>query len=147
MPSYVINSQELLQSFLGDVRTAFNKHHFLRITVKTGKQRTIDQNSVIHLWFEQIARELPEDNALGWKNYSKLHFGVPILRASSDPSFREFYDTALLHQSYEFKLQAMNAISITSRMSTDELTQFMSMMQEDFSRRGVILEVKEPANG
>lgn len=138
-PAIVINSEPALQTFIGDVRELWKAHKFLRVNVKTGKDRSLDQNAISHAWYEQVARELREDDALGVKRYCKLHHGVPILRAE-DEDFRAMYDAAFKRLSYEQKLKAMDYLPVTSIMTTAQLSRYLEEVQEDFARRGVRLE-------
>lgn len=141
MSTHVVNSVESLQRFIGEVRTQFDEHKFLRASLKTGKDRSLPQNAFTHAWYEQIARELPEDDALGWKCYCKLHHGVPILR-SEDTEFREIYDAVIKPLTYERKLIAMRHWPVTSLMRRRQLTRYAQLVQEDFAQRGVILVVE-----
>lgn len=143
MAALIINSVDSLQKALGNLREAFNRHKFLRINIKTGKDRTLDQNALSHLWYEQLARELTECDALGWKCECKLLHGVPILRAE-DEAFREFYDKTIKHAlTYEQKLSAMKYVPVTSLMTTQQLSKYLEAVQSDFARRGVRLEFPE----
>lgn len=143
MAAIVVNSAERLQSILGDIREAWGKHHYLRVTIKTGKDRTLDQNAISHAWYEQVARELREDNAEGVKAECKLRFGVPILRAY-DEDFREMYDTSIRgHLSYEQKIKAMRFLPVTSLMTTAQLSQYLEDVQRHYDSRGVSLEFPE----
>lgn len=145
MGTAIVNSDPALSRVLGDIREAYNAHHYLRITIRTGRDRTLDQNSVTHCWYEQVSNELREDSPLGVKRFCKLHFGVPILRAE-DAEFREMYDAAIKASlSYEQKLKAMDFIDVTSIMSTKQLTAYMDEMRDHYDKRGVKLEVKETA--
>lgn len=137
----VINSGEALQNALGELRDLWNRHKFLRVSIKTGKDRSMPQNNFTHAWYEQLARELREDDATGWKCYCKLHHGVPILRAE-DEEFRETYDSVIKHLTYEQKLTAMRCWPVTSLMTREQLTKYAQALQEDFARRGVILIVE-----
>jgi hypothetical protein len=139
MTSFVINSSSSLQSVLGELREMYFIHRYVKVTVKTGTARSLDQNSISHAWYEQIARELREDDALGWKCYSKLHHGIPILRAE-DEQFREAYDATIKGMSYEQKLQVMKLLPVTSLMTKVQISKYFEAMQEDFAKRGVILE-------
>lgn len=144
MSAQTINSAEGLQSFIGDLRTLWDKHKFLRVSIKTGKDRSLPQNAITHAWYEQLARELREDDALGWKSYCKLHHGVPILRAE-DEDFRVAYDQVIKPLAYEQKLAAMKFWPVTSLMTKDQLSKYAEAMQADFLRRGVRLEFPEEA--
>jgi hypothetical protein len=138
----IVNSQETLSRLLGDIREAWQRHKYLRVTIKTGKDRSLDQNAISHVWYEQVANELREDDALGVKRFCKLHFGVPILRAE-DAAFREFYDAGLKGLTYEQKIKAMDYLPVTSLMTTTQLSAYCVEMQDHFRARGVTLEFPE----
>ena len=143
MPTIFVNSKEALSKFIGDVRELWDHHKFLRVSLRTGKDRSSDHNAVSHCWYAQIANELREDTAAGVKRYCKLHHAVPILRAEDD-DFRGFYDLAVKHNlSYEQKLKAMDFIPMTSVMSVKQMSQYMDAVQADFLKRGVLLEYKD----
>lgn len=140
MTALVINSQESLQRVFGELRAMFGKHKFVRVNAKAGVARSLDQNALTHAWYEQLARELPEDDALGWKAFCKLQFGVPILRAE-DEEFRGFYDGAIKASlSYEQKLAAMKYLPVTSLMTKEQLSKYADAMQKHFAGLGVRLE-------
>lgn len=139
MTALIINSTESLQRVIGDLREMWNECKFIRLSIKKGKDRSLDQNAISHAWYEQIARELREDDALGWKCFSKLHFGVPILRAEDD-EFRESYDAVIKYRTYEQKLLAMKYWPVTSLMTIPQLSKYLKAMQAEFINRGVSLE-------
>jgi hypothetical protein len=139
MSAIIINSAESLHRAIGDLRDMWNQHKFLRVSVKAGKDRSLDQNAISHAWYEQIARELREDDALGWKSYCKLHYGVPILRAE-DEEFRTAYDAVIKGLTYEQKLIAMNHWPVTSIMVKSQLSKYLEAMQASFLTLGVKLE-------
>ena len=144
MSSHVINSDTSLQSFIGEVREMYRQHRYVKASLKTGKDRSIDQNSISHAWYEQISRELREDDALGWKCYCKLHHGVPILRAEDD-DFRKAYDSTIKGMSYEQKLKVMHILPVTSLMTKPQLSKYLEAMQDDFATKGVMLEFPDCA--
>ena len=144
MTTYMLNSEYSLQSALGEIRDLWKFHKWLKVTVQTSKPRSIDQNAISHAWYEQLARELLEDDAIGWKSYCKLHFGVPLLRAE-DQQFREFYDNAMKNSlTYEQKLAAMKFVPVTSLMTKAQLSKYLEAMQAGIGR-GVVLEFPECA--
>ena len=138
----IINSDTSLQAAFGQLREMYQQHRYVKINAKSGKARSIDQNSISHAWYEQLARELREDDALGHKCYCKLHHGVPILRAE-DEEFRTAYDATIKGMTYEQKLQVMRLLPVTSLMVKDQLSKYLEAMQADYSRRGVRLEFPE----
>jgi hypothetical protein len=140
----VINSQESLQTTLGQLREAFNEHKYLRVSYRIGKSRSEKQNKHSHAWYTQLARELKEDDAIGWKCYCKLNFGVPILR-TEDAEFRDMYDSAIKSTlSYEQKLKAMKYLPVTSLMTRKQLKAYEEAMQVHFrDNHGVELTYKK----
>jgi hypothetical protein len=134
MSTIIINSAESLQRACGDLREMWSEYKFLRLTIKKGKDRSLNQNAISHAWYEQLARELREDDALGWKCHCKLHYGVPILRAE-DEEYRESYDTVLKFLTYEKKLIAMRHWPVTSIMVKSQLSKYLVAMQEAFADR------------
>ena len=145
MSAWTVNSESALQAFIGDMRDLFKQHKFVKVSAKIGKARSLDQNAISHCWYEQLARELKEDDALGWKSYCKLHHGVPILRAE-DEQFREFYDRTLrVTLTYDQKLDAMKFLPVTSLMTKPQLSKYLEAVRDDFMKRGVMLEFPEGA--
>ena len=127
-----------LSKLLGDIRLLYAQHGRVSCTVSTAKPRTIDQNSLSHAWYQQVADELREDSPLGVKRYCKLTIGVPILRCDDD-EFRAGYDRVIRPLSYELKLEAMDILPVTSRMTTKQLTTYLENMQAHYQTRGVQL--------
>lgn len=139
----VINSENALSTAIGELRERFRESKFLRLSIKTGKARSLDQNAISHTWYDQIARELREDTPLGVKCFCKLHLGVPILRAEDD-EFRELYDSVIKPLPYERKLQAMKVWPVSSLMTKQQLSQYLSAMQAEYAGR-VDLQFQEEA--
>lgn len=128
-----INSETTLQTAIGEIRELWRERKYLTLTARAGKGRSLDQNAISHAWYEQVARELREDDARGVKRFCKLHFGVPILRAEDD-EFREAYDGSILRTlSYEQKLVAMDMLPVTSRMTTSQLSRYMEDVRAHFA--------------
>lgn len=126
-----VNSEQGLQQAIGDMRELFRQHKFVRVKMTTGKARSLDQNAIGHVWYEQVAQELREDTPLGVKNFCKLHYAVPIMRAE-DEEFRALYDLVIKPLSYERKLAAMSAWPVTSLMNKEQLSQYLTAMQEGY---------------
>ena len=142
MSKHIINSEIGLQSFIGALRELWQSRRYLEVSVKEGRGRSVEQNAVMHGWFGQAARELREDDERGVKRFCKLHFGVPILR-SEDDEFREAYDRVVRPLDYELKLEAMDILPVTSRMTTVQLEKCMADIQEHYRKHGVTLKYPE----
>jgi hypothetical protein len=134
----IVNSTEALQTAFGKLRNDFMRHKYLRVTWRIGKSRSSKQNRHSHAWYGQLARELPEDDEIGWKSFCKLHFGVPILRAD-EPDFREMYDEKVKNLAYETKLLLMRWMPVTSLMTKLQLKIYEENVKQHFLARGVVL--------
>lgn len=128
------NSEESLSKAIGDIRSAWKEHKYLRISVKAGNDRSIQQNAILHAWITQISQELREQTPAKVKAECKLVYGVPILRAE-DEDFRKFYDHAIKWMTYEQKLDAMAFVPVTSIMTVKQLSQMLTGMQEAYRGR------------
>lgn len=138
MAEIIINSEVSLQDAIGLLRETWHKNRYVRMVLKA-KRRSLDQNALAAVWYEQMAREDRQDDSLGHKAYCKLHHGVPILRAE-DEEFRQFYDGALKGLTYEQKREAMKFVPVTSIMSVEQLSKYLDAVHDDYTRRGVGLE-------
>jgi hypothetical protein len=136
---FVVNSEPALQAFIGDVRELWRNAKWLQIAVKVGTKRSLDQNALVHVWYQQMAREDRQEDERGHTRYCKLHHGVPILR-SEDAEFRSFYDKALMGLTYEDKLGAMDYMPVTRLMTKAQLNRYLQDVRDDYMRRGVHLE-------
>lgn len=106
----VINSDSSLGSAIGQLQKLFAEKRYVVATLKTGRDRTLDQN---RLWFGMYKRIA---QVLDWhvedaRRYCKLHIGVPIMRAASD-DFRQQYDGLIRPMEYERKLELMGSNSL-----------------------------------
>lgn len=113
------------------------------VNVSTGGRRTIKQNKLQRLWMNEIAEQLPEYTAEGWRGFCKLHFGVPILR-DADEEFCRAYDEHVKPLPYETKLACMMVpidMPVTSRMNTIQKKRYLDAVHLHFSERGVVLTI------
>jgi hypothetical protein len=143
MTEAIANSETALQTIIGELRQAFAARRWLKVKW-TDAKRSIPQNDISHAWYEQLARELPQEDAIGWKSYCKLHHGVPILRAE-DADFRAMYDAALLGLSYEQKREVMKFMPVTSLMNKSQLSRYLEAVRDDLNRQGAFLQFPEAA--
>jgi hypothetical protein len=104
------------------------------LTFKAGKIRTNDQNALIHKWFGEIAKQT--HSAIDQvKRECKLKQGCPILMAD-DPAFCAFLKH-LKNLTYEQKLEAMDYVSVTSAMTTKQLSQMGDAMRAKYLPQGI----------
>ncbi len=101
---------------------------------KHKRNRSAEQNSLSHVWYQQVAAKLREDTAAGVKGFCKLNFGIPILRTDTD--FSSMYDSTIKTLSYEQKIEIMtfpDMFPVTSLMKTDQLSLYLEHIQAHYA--------------
>lgn len=114
------------------------------VTVKKGKDRSIEQNKLQRLWMNEIAEQLKDDSPEGYRAYCKLHFGVPIMREDDD--FCEAYDKHIRALPYETKIAFMRVpldFPVTRLMKTGQMTRYLDEVFAEFDGRGVRLTLPQ----
>lgn len=104
----VVNSESALSRCIGELSAQYAKHKYLRVSVRTGKRRTLDQNALSFQLYTDIHRAKPETfpSVNDARAYCKLHFGVGICR--QDTEFNASYCCLIRDRfSYEEKLALM----------------------------------------
>lgn len=139
MTDIAVYSDLTLSQAIGEVREAYRKHGRCKVRITTGK-RSLNQNDISHVWYEQMALEDRQDDARGHRRYCKLHHGVPILRAE-DEDFRAAYDAVIKPLAYPLRLQAMDHWPVTSLMNKAQMTAYLEAVQADYrDNRNVVVE-------
>lgn len=72
----IVNSKHSKELFLAQMEKLYNEHGYLRLTVKTGKQRTQTQNASLHVYCDLLAKELNEAG-LDMKKTLKPEVDIP----------------------------------------------------------------------
>jgi len=72
----IINSKQSLDAYILHLETQFEKHKYLRIDVKTGKQRTLTQNAALHKYCELLSEAL-NDAGLDFRQTVREDIEVP----------------------------------------------------------------------
>ena len=108
-------------------------------TLQMMKQdRTHAQNTMIFALYGDIARQSEDKSVLDVRRECKLHYGVPILRAS-DPVFCEWYDKSIKGLNYEDKLLLMTYMDITSLFTVEQGTEYINTILQEYGKKGFSL--------
>ena len=75
--SAIINSEQSLAAYKLFLDAQFKKHKYLRLTVKTGRQRSQTQNAALHLFCSQLADAL-NDAGFDFRAFIKEGYPVPF---------------------------------------------------------------------
>lgn len=126
---------EALRTFVANARLAGKRPVFELMPEK----RSIDQNSLIYALYQQIALQTGDQSINDVRRECKLRFGVPILRAG-DPEFKTLYDRCIKDAlTYEQKLEAMDILPVTRRMSKEQGTEYIDTIMREYSKQGYSL--------
>lgn len=110
------------------------------------KKRSLSMNALSHIWYSVISKATsePEDDV---KAQCKLTLGVPIL-LGEDEDFRHLWLSVNFNyiaeskgiSYHEAQLLVVREFSVTSRMNRQQMSRYLTHMQQTFARAGIILE-------
>lgn len=76
MSEEIINSRQSLDAYIAHLEAQWEKHKYLRLTMKTGKQRTGKQNNSLHKYCELVSTAL-NDAGLDMRTVLKPEIEIP----------------------------------------------------------------------
>lgn len=141
---WVVTTDAGFRKTVADLHEQFRQHRCLRVTARSGRTRTISQNSLMHAWYTQMAVEDRQHDLQEHIRYCKWHHGVPILCAD-DPEYRALCRTLLGPLDYESRLIAMDHYPVTRLMTKAQESKYLQAMQDDYAKRGVVLTFPDNA--
>jgi hypothetical protein len=103
-----VNSATKLSEAITKLSAMYRDKKFVVVSLRPGKDRTLDQNALWFSLYERIAQMTQIGDVEEARKYCKLHVGVPIMRAE-DEEFRASWNRVLLNLPYETKLELMGA--------------------------------------
>lgn len=134
MPSRIIHTSGDMDSLM-----LFLSRQALPVTVSyvKGAKRTNPQNSTVHMWFGQIAKETGQSQGEA-KAECKLRYGLPIMERDNAAWVAKWHP---LYASlpYDRRLLLFEVIPVTSAMTTRQLAEMMDAMQRDYRAQGIPL--------
>jgi len=126
----VINSAHTLQLAHDELDTLFDEHRYLQHKISAGK-RTLSQNALKAVWYAAIAKERADVTAKDVERECKYKYGLPILRR--EPIHEYVFSKAVDILPYEKRLKVMDCFAVTSIMSVEQLKEYLTLMQSDYS--------------
>jgi hypothetical protein len=109
------------------------------ITVKQGEETRRDrQNRFAFEAYRQIAKMLGDRTTEDVRSETKLHIGVPIMRAA-DPDFQTLYDEMIRPLPYEHKRKMMIEpfdFAVTRGMTVKQMGEYITQMLAYWDERG-----------
>lgn len=143
--TWTVNSLHSLAAFKNNVDRLYEEHKYITFSApRIGAGRSLTANALSHVWYGYADRMLAGQGVeIGdTRQVCKLEIGVPILRAE-DASFQDLYDKVVKPHDYETKLQIMDLLPVTSRMSRDQMNRYLTAIQIRYAKRyGLVLESK-----
>tara|TARA_R110000850_G_scaffold269167_3_gene401040 strand:- start:5192 stop:5596 length:405 start_codon:yes stop_codon:yes gene_type:complete len=76
MTEQVINSLQSLEAYKQHLDAQFEKHKYLRVDMKTGKQRSLTQNAALHLYCTHVS-DMLNDGGKDFRAMIKQGVDVP----------------------------------------------------------------------
>ena len=113
------------------------KNLVARLTFK----RTLSQNALIHVWFDEIAKHRGDVTAFDVKGELHRKFGLPIRLRNPQFAWVWHQTGAALDYEKQCKLLACGVLNVSSGMTKKELKEYADEIQREYSW----LEVKEAA--
>ena len=86
----IANSQASLAECLGCAGRLWREHKYMKMTLTFGRDRSLEQNRLVHKWFTEIADQRGEHTADEVKIICKRKFFIPILRGE-DEAFNDAF--------------------------------------------------------
>jgi hypothetical protein len=113
----------------------------LTVEITAGATKTNSQNRLQRQWCNDVSQQLGDRTAEDVRAFSKLHFGVPILRAESE-AYASAYDELIRPLPYEIKLRYMATpfdFAVTRAMTSRQLSAYLDAMSQHWLSLGVTL--------
>jgi hypothetical protein len=140
-----VNSQAKLSEAITSLTTMYRDKKFVVVSLRPGKDRTLDQNALWFKFYQRIAAMTQIGDVEDARRYCKLHFGVQIL-VNEDDDFRTAWYQTMRHLSYGQKLEMMGGCSlfgpdgfpVTRLFSRAQGIAYTDRIVADFTARGVV---------
>lgn len=140
-----VNSQAKLSEAVTMLTGMFREKKFVVVSLRPGKDRTLDQNALWFAFYKRIAEMTQIGDASDARKYCKLHHGVQIL-LNEDQDFQAAWYRVMRHLSYEEKLDMMgdcklfgpDGMPVTSLFNRAQGIVYTERVVADFSARGVV---------
>ena len=112
-----------------------------------GGKRSLDQNSLVHKWFGEIAQQAGDRTAIEVKGHCNVTWGVPIMLR--DPGWAWVWNATGARLNYEQQCRLLTSenieiegkkgrkiLHVTSAMTTKELSEYMDAMSAHYRAEG-----------
>ena len=140
-----VNCQAKLSEAITCLTTMYREKKFVVVSLRPGKDRTLDQNALWFALYQRIAQMTQIGDVEDARRYCKLHFGVQIL-LNEDEDFRAAWYRTMRNLSYEEKLDLMgeNALfgpdgfPVTRLFNRTQGVAYTDRIAVEFTAKGVV---------
>lgn len=146
----IANSERTLHDAVNKLISTWNKNRYVRLTLTTGRDRSLDQNALWFAMYERISVTMGDGTAQDiahWRAYCKLRCGVPILQVSNEKFRNRWYQLVLSNpalQSWEAQINLMadpvfgqDGFPVTRLFTTKQGAEYKESIARHFSDQGV----------
>ncbi|WP_144938409.1 hypothetical protein [Pseudomonas alabamensis] len=139
-----VNSTTKLSEAISKLTSMFRDKKFVVVSLRPGKDRTLDQNALWFAFYKRIAEMTQIGDAADARRYCKLHIGVQIL-LNEDEEFQRAWYRVMRHLTYEEKLAAMggcklfgpDGMPVTSLFNRAQGVAYTDRILAEFTAKGV----------
>lgn len=142
-----VNSTSKLSEAISKLTSMFRDKKFVVVSLRPGKDRTLDQNALWFAFYKRIAEMTQIGDAADARRYCKLHIGVQIL-LNEDPEFQQAWYRVMRHLPYEEKLAMMgecklfgpDGFPVTSLFNRAQGVAYTDRILAEFTAKGVFFD-------
>jgi hypothetical protein len=139
-----VNCRSMLTEAITRMSKMFEDKHFVVVSLRPGKDRTLDQNRLWFAMYKRIAEMTQIGEPEDARRYCKLHFGVQIL-LNEDSGFQADWYQVMRPLTYERKLSLMggcnlfgpDGMPVTSLFNRSQGIQYTDRIVNYFAGHGV----------
>ena len=142
-----VNSTTKLSEAISKLTSMFREKKFVVVSLRPGKDRTLDQNALWFGFYKRIAEMTQIGDAADARRYCKLHIGVQIL-INEDEEFQRAWYRVMRHLPYEEKLAMMgecklfgpDGFPVTSLFNRAQGVAYTDRILAEFTAKGVFFD-------
>ncbi|MGX5220262.1 hypothetical protein ACVTMO_16720 [Pseudomonas segetis] len=142
-----VNGAARLSEAIHKLTAMFRQHKYVVVSLRPGKDRTLDQNALWFALYQRIASMTQIGDVDEARKYCKLHMGVQILM-NEDEDFRNAWHRTMKHLAYEEKLDLMgnnplfgpDGFPVTRLFNRAQGIAYTNRIVDDFTAKGVVFD-------
>ena len=149
----VANSQGSLADAITKVTRLWHEKKYVRLTVTTGRDRSLDQNALWFSFYQRISSVFGDGSAADisyWRAFCKLRFGVPILQVHSEEFRNRWHRLVLanpLLQIWDAQMDLMqdtmfgqDGFPVSRLFTTAQGSEYTEAIVRHFTAQGIYFE-------